>query len=154
MAELIPTSIQQLKSASSGERKVYQLLEHVFKDEKAIIWHEPKALNRYTDFIVWLPNHGLLVIEVKDWSKERFETLNPEKFSGRFYNKNEQQVVTVANPEQQVRKCMLNILNQFKKTAVFVQDQGAYQGNVKFPITSCVIYTELKQEEADEIHLS
>ena len=67
MAELIPPSIQQLKSATSGERKVYQLLEQVFQDEKAIIWYEPKALNRYTDFIVWLPQHGLLVIEVKDW---------------------------------------------------------------------------------------
>lgn len=154
MAELIPPSIQQLKSASSGERKVYQLLEHVFKDDNAIIWHEPKALNRYTDFIVWLPDYGLLVIEVKDWSKDRFETLNPEKFTGRFYNKNQQQSITVANPEQQVRKCMLNILNQFKQTSAFVQAEGTYQGNVKFPITSCVIYTELKKEEANEIQLS
>ena len=154
MAELIPPSIQQLRSASSGERKVYQLLEHVFKDENAIIWHEPKALNRYTDFIVWLPKHGLLVIEVKDWSKDRFETLNPETFTGRFYNKNNAKSVSVQNPEMQVRKCMLNILNQFKKTAIFLQQNGPYQGNVKFPITSCVIYTELKQQEANEIGLS
>ncbi|WP_353143515.1 3'-5' exonuclease [Acinetobacter pragensis] len=154
MAELIPPSIQQLRSASSGERKVYQLLEHVFQDENAIIWHEPKALNRYTDFIVWLPNHGLLVVEVKDWSKDRFETLNPETFTGRFYNKNNAQSILVSNPELQVRKCMLNILNQFKKTAVFLQQRGPYQGNVKFPISSCVIYTELKQQEASEIGLS
>ena len=154
MAELIPPSIQQLKSASSGERKVYQLLEHVFQDENAIIWHEPKALNRYTDFIVWLPNHGLLVIEVKDWSKERFKTLNPETFTGNFYLKNDHKTVSVQNPELQIRKCMLNILNQFKKTAAFLQNSGPYQGNVKFPISSCVIYTELKQDEADDIGLS
>ncbi|AXQ23255.1 hypothetical protein BEN71_14730 [Acinetobacter wuhouensis] len=154
MAELIPPSIQQLKSASSGERKVYQLLETIFQHDNAIIWHEPKALNRYTDFIVWLPEHGLLVIEVKDWSKERFETLNPEMFTGRFYNKNNAKAVPVQNPEQQVRKCMLNILNQFKKTAVFLQQNGPYQGNVKFPISSCVIYTELKEQDAHEIGLS
>jgi len=154
VAELIPPSIQQLKSASSGERKVYQLLEHVFQEENAIIWHEPKALNRYTDFIVWLPKHGLLVIEVKDWSKDRFETLNPETFTGRFYNNNHAKSVAVQNPEQQVRKCMLNILNQFKKTAIFLQQNGHYQGNVKFPISSCVIYTELKEQDAHEIGLS
>lgn len=154
MAELIPPTIQQLKSASSGERKVYQLLEHVFQDENVIIWHEPKALNRYTDFIVWLPNHGLLVIEVKDWSKDRFETLNPEVFTGHFYNNNRSKLVSAVNPELQVRKCMLNILNQFKKTAVFLQQSGPYQGNVKFPISSCVIYTELKQEEAHAIGLT
>ena len=154
MAELIPPSIQQLKSASSGERKVYQLLEHVFQEENAIIWHEPKALNRYTDFIVWLPKHGLLVIEVKDWSKDRFESLNPETFTGRFYNNNHAKSVVVQNPEQQVRKCMLNILNQFKKTAIFLQQNGPYQGNVKFPISSCVIYTELKEQDAHEIGLS
>lgn len=154
MAELIPPSIQQLKSASSGERKVYQLLEHTFKSENAIIWHEPKALNRYTDFIIWLPEHGLLVIEVKDWSKDRFETLNPDTFTGRFYNKNDYKVVLVKNPESQVRKCMLNILNEFKKSSIFLQNSGPYKGNIKFPITSCVIYTELKQLDADSIGLS
>lgn len=154
MAELIPPSIQQLKSASSGERKVYQLLEHTFKSENAIIWHEPKALNRYTDFIIWLPEHGLLVIEVKDWSKDRFETLNPDTFTGRFYNKNDYKVVLVKNPESQVRKCMLNILNEFKKSSIFLQNSGPYKGNIKFPITSCVIYTELKQSDADLIGLS
>ena len=154
MAELIPPSIQQLKSASSGERKVYQLLEHTFKSENAIIWHEPKALNRYTDFIIWLPEHGLLVIEVKDWSRDRFETLNPDTFTGRFYNKNDYKVVLVKNPESQVRKCMLNILNEFKKSSIFLQNSGPYKGNIKFPITSCVIYTELKQLDADSIGLS
>ena len=154
MAELIPPSIQQLKSASSGERKVYQLLEHTFKSENAIIWHEPKALNRYTDFIIWLPEHGLLVIEVKDWSKDRFKTLNPDTFTGRFYNKNDYKVVLVKNPESQVRKCMLNILNEFKKSSIFLQNSGPYKGNIKFPITSCVIYTELKQSDADSIGLS
>lgn len=154
MAELIPPSIQQLKSVSSGERKVYQLLEHTFKSENAIIWHEPKALNRYTDFIIWLPEHGLLVIEVKDWSRDRFETLNPDTFTGRFYNKNDYKVVLVKNPESQVRKCMLNILNEFKKSSIFLQNSGPYKGNIKFPITSCVIYTELKQSDADSIGLS
>ena len=154
MAELIPPSIQQLKSVSSGERKVYQLFEHTFKSENAIIWHEPKALNRYTDFIIWLPEHGLLVIEVKDWSKDRFETLNPDTFTGRFYNKNDYKVVLVKNPESQVRKCMLNILNEFKKSSIFLQNSGPYKGNIKFPITSCVIYTELKQSDADSIGLS
>lgn len=154
MAELIPPSIQQLKLASSGERKIYQILEQVFQDENAIIWYEPKALNRYTDFIVWLPQHGLLVIEVKDWSKDRFETLNPETFTGRFYNKNDQRLLPVKNPELQVRRCMLNVMNELKKSAIFLQKQGSYQGNLKFPITSCVIYTELKQEDADKIGLS
>jgi hypothetical protein len=95
-----------------------------------------------------------LVIEVKDWSKDRFETLNPETFTGHFYNNNQAKLVSVSNPEMQVRKCMLNILNQFKKTAVFLQQSGPYQGNVKFPISSCVIYTELKQEDAHAIGLT
>ena len=107
MAELIPQSIQQLKSASSGERKVYQLLEYVFQSENAIIWHEPKALNRYTDFIIWLPEHGLLVVEVKDWSKDRFETLNPETFTGRFYHKNDNKWVRVKILKGKVVKAWL-----------------------------------------------
>lgn len=150
MAELIPASIQQLKSASSGERKVYQFLEHVFKDENVIIWHEPKALNRYTDFIVWFPEHGLLVVEVKDWSKERFETLNPETFTGKFYNKH-QHVVSVKNPQRQVEICKNNIRSALQQCEIFLQKQGAYQGNLKFPVASCVIYTELKESEAIQL---
>ena len=109
MAELIPSSVRHLKSATSGERKVYQLLADAFQDDAAIIWYEPKALGRYTDFIVWLPEHGLLVIEVKDWSKDKFISLNPENFMGTFYDKNNA-VVSVQNPEQQARKYMLNVL--------------------------------------------
>lgn len=48
MAELIPSSVRHLKSATSGERKVYQLLADAFQDDAAIIWYEPKALGRYT----------------------------------------------------------------------------------------------------------
>ena len=152
MAELIPSSVRHLKSATSGERKVYQLLADAFQDDAAIIWYEPKALGRYTDFIVWLPEHGLLVIEVKDWSKDKFISLNPENFMGTFYDKNNA-VVSVQNPEQQARKYMLNVLNQCKKSALFTHTMGRYKGNLKFPVSFCVIYTELKRLEAEEIEL-
>ncbi|WP_297428582.1 NERD domain-containing protein [uncultured Acinetobacter sp.] len=88
MAEFIPSSLNQV-NATSGEKKVFKFLEHLFSDDDQVcIWYEPEALGRYSDFLIWHPAWGLLAVEVKDWSKSHFkqlDKLNRTGFVGEFF---------------------------------------------------------------------
>ena len=63
MAEMIPDRLPS--GTSAGERKVFALLQQLPDD--VVVYYEPVVANRYPDFIVIIPNVGLLIVEVKSW---------------------------------------------------------------------------------------
>src|SRR5260370_3393249 len=72
MAEMIPDRLP--RRASAGEKKVFALLQQLSDD--VIVYYEPVVADRYPDFIVIIPNVGLLVIEVKGWYPNYIESAN------------------------------------------------------------------------------
>ncbi len=151
MAEFIPSNLNQT-DATSGEKKVFKFLQHLFSDDDRVcIWYEPEALGRYSDFLIWHPAWGLLAIEVKDWSKSHFIHIDKLYFSGTFYKNG--QVTSVANPNVQARQFSLKLINQCKQNAAFINPQGQYQGKLIFPVTYAVFYTHLTRHDAKEMEL-
>lgn len=150
MADFIPTHLNQVK-ATVGEKKVFKFLEHLLADEVAQVWFEPQALGRYSDFLIWHPQWGFLAIEVKDWSKNTFKSLDAKYFRGTFYKGSEE--VSVENPHLQARQFSLRLINQLKQNASFIQTQGAYQGKLIFPITYAVFYSHLMRHDAEQMGL-
>jgi hypothetical protein len=63
MAEMIPDRLPRRSSA--GEQRVFQALQKL--DDDCLVYYEPLIRQRYPDFIVVLPDTGVLVIEVKGW---------------------------------------------------------------------------------------
>jgi hypothetical protein len=63
MAEMIPNRLPQ--SASAGEKRVFAALQRLPDD--CIVYYEPVVRERYPDFVVLMPDIGLLVIEAKGW---------------------------------------------------------------------------------------
>ena len=151
MAEFIPSSLHQ-SNATSGEKKVFKFLEHLFSDDDQVcIWYEPEALGRYSDFLIWHPAWGLLAIEVKDWSKTNFKQLDKNYFLGSFYKNG--QVTSVANPNVQARQFSLKLMDQCKQNAAFLNPQGQYQGKLIFPVTYAVFYTNIVRQDARQMGL-
>ena len=146
MAEFIPSSLNQV-NATSGEKKVFKFLEHLFSDDDQVcIWYEPEALGRYSDFLIWHPAWGLLAVEVKDWSKSHFKQLDKLYFSGTFYKN--AQVTSVANPNVQARQFSLKLMDQCKQNAAFLNPHGQYQGKLIFPVSYVVFYTNITRADA------
>ena len=78
MARTIPETIR--KEATSGERLLFQTLkEHLPQDY--IVYHEPEIYGRRPDFVVIGPDLGLVVLEVKDYTKSTLVELNPDRWS-------------------------------------------------------------------------
>jgi hypothetical protein len=68
MAEMIPESISAAPEATTGEKRVFKVLrDTLLPDDDYLVWFEPKAIKKRTDFLIWSQELGLLVMEVKDW---------------------------------------------------------------------------------------
>lgn len=69
MAVTIPDRLPA--SATQGERRTFALLEKLPDD--CICYYEPVIGERYPDFVVILPELGVLIIEVKGWYRSQLE---------------------------------------------------------------------------------
>jgi hypothetical protein len=63
MAQIVPDALP--RSASAGERRLHGVLRRLPPD--CVVYYEPMVGDRCPDFVVILPELGLLVIEVKGW---------------------------------------------------------------------------------------
>ncbi|WOE33911.1 3'-5' exonuclease [Acinetobacter baumannii] len=151
MVDMVPTTLNNVDNTTIGERKVYKFLQDLFADQDAIVWYETQALGRYSDFILWLPTHGLLAIEVKDWTKSNFKEVNPTNFIGTFYKKDKPH--SAPNPREQVRSVVMNLRDKCKMNDSLIAKSGRYQGNPLFPITHSVFYTNIYRSDAATLGL-
>ena len=68
MAIIFPDKLSDCENASEGEWLVYSFLRETAKpDLNFICWYKPEIKKKETDFIHFCRQHGLIVIEVKDW---------------------------------------------------------------------------------------
>ncbi len=81
MAEMIPDRLPS--GASAGEKRVFDVLQRL--PDNCIVYYEPVVSNRYPDFVVIIPEVGLLIIEVKGWYPAHIESgdLNQVRIASR-----------------------------------------------------------------------
>jgi hypothetical protein len=70
MARMLPEEIEMLENATPGERTVFRFSREAAQpDSEFIGWYEPTIgeQGREPDFVLFGNQHGLLVLEFKDW---------------------------------------------------------------------------------------
>ena len=79
---MIPDDIEEF--TTSGEEAFYRfLLRSAKPDDAFIVWYSPDIEDREPDFILYCPDVGLVMFEVKDWTsaillpKSRWESICP-----------------------------------------------------------------------------
>jgi hypothetical protein len=147
MAEMIPQSINANSEATPGEKKVFQILQDaLIPDEDYLVWHEPKVIDRYTDFIAFSQKFGLLIIEVKDFLISQINEFNPQIFKGNFYGSEK----SIPNPLVQAREVANRIKGLIQKIPSLLNQEGEHINQLKFPIGHCVIFTKISRKQAEE----
>lgn len=141
MAYTIPETIP--KKATTGERILFYTLRD-YLPEDYIVYYEPNVYGRCPDFVIIGPNLGLVVLEVKDYTKKSLYQLNPEQWTIRT---KQGELVTAPCPLKQAREYAFRIANLLKKDHNLVQLEGKYKMQLKFPYGYGTVFTRLTRED-------
>lgn len=141
MAFTVPETIRS--SATAGERLLFRTLKDHLPDDY-IVYYEPEIHGRRPDFVVVGPDIGLIVLEVKDYTKSTLFQLNQDEWT--LVNSSGEQVTT-KSPMKQAREYMFHLVNVLKKDRNLVQTEGKYQFQLKFPCGFGTVFTRLHQKD-------
>lgn len=138
MAYMVPEIIP--RGATSGERILFETLKaHLPSDY--IVYYEPEIRGRRPDFVIIGPDLGLVILEVKDYTKGTIYQINQDEW---ILRNKAGELVTAKSPLKQARDNARLITNHLKKDQNLVQDNGSY---LKFPYGFGTVFTRLKQED-------
>lgn len=147
MAYTVPETIRT--SATAGERLLFHTLKN-YLPEDYIVYYEPEIHGRRPDFVIVGPDVGLIVLEVKDYTKNTLYQLNQDEWtlltaSGEH--------ATVQSPAKQARDYTFQIMNTLKKDKQLIQSEGKYKHQLKFPCGFGTVFTRLHQKDFIELGL-
>ncbi|ALC90591.1 nuclease [Bacillus sp. FJAT-18017] len=137
MAITVPETIRS--SATAGERLVFRTLKTYLPDDY-IVYFEPEIHGRRPDFVIIGPDLGLLVLEVKDYTKSTLYQLNHEEWH--ILTSSGDQAV-IKSPLKQARDNVFKVVDVLKKDKNLIQTEGKHQFNLKFPYGYGVVFTRL-----------
>ncbi|PTX63293.1 UvrD-like helicase family protein [Melghirimyces profundicolus] len=144
MAHVIPETIR--KDATAGERLLFRTLKE-FLPEDYIVYHEPDIHGRRPDFVVIGPDLGLVVLEVKDYTRNTLVELNPDRWRIR---KGAEGEISVTSPPKQAREYAFRIADKLKKDSELVHTGGKYAMQLKFPYGFGAVFTRLSRGDLKE----
>lgn len=141
MAITLPESIKS--TATAGERILFRTLKE-YLPEDYIVHYEPNINGFRPDFVIIGPDLGVLVLEVKDYTKNTIRELNDNTWgilnsSGDLHR--------VKNPLVQSREYAFKIKDMLEKDIDLINTEGKYQFKLKFPYGYGVVFTRLHEEQ-------
>ncbi|MFZ4857855.1 MAG: DEAD/DEAH box helicase [Desulfuromonadaceae bacterium] len=145
MPLIIPDDIDHYTTA--GEEIFCRFLRTVAKpDDRYIVWYSPDINDSEPDFILYNPDVGLIVFEVKDWAIDQIIDVSPKKF--RLLLGSKEQVKT--NPHEQAKGYVHNLLGCIESDGRLVSRDSKTYGKSKIPISYGVVFPNINSFEYRE----
>jgi hypothetical protein len=144
VAQTIPEKLPS--RASQGEHRLFALLKSL--PDNVVVYYEPVVSNRYPDFVVILPELGVLVIEVKGWSLK--DIIEANSHCVRIWN--QQREVLKNHPLQQAREYKFKLMDRLRedsKSSELLHTNGPHFGGFRFPFGSFAILSNISREQLD-----
>lgn len=151
MATLIPTINSCMSRMTAGEKRFARLLEAKL-DEDYLCWYDVGIGNKvlHPDFIIFHPNRGLLVLEIKDWKITTLKQCNKE-YATLLTEKGE---IVEKNPLEQARHYTFTIKNLLERDPQLVFAEGSHKGKLRFPYAYGVVMTNITRKQFDDGQLT
>jgi hypothetical protein len=137
MAITIPETIRS--SATTGERLFFRTLKTFLPDDY-IVYFEPDIQGKRPDFVIIGPDLGIVVLEVKDYTKNTLFQINHDEWH--IVSTSGEQAV-IKSPMKQARDNMFHVVDVLKKDKDLVQLDGKYKFQLKFPYGHGVVFTRM-----------
>jgi hypothetical protein len=145
MAEMVPPTFT---GRYPSEKKVYELLKRLPDD--CLVYYEPRVEGRHPDFVVIMPNLGVLVLEVKGWRAHEILEADTHRVRHKAFGKEH----CGTHPSRQVREYKYSLMKKCRGLTwgdCLLEKEGPYKGGFRFPFSQAVILTNIARDELDEI---
>ncbi|MDN4592529.1 3'-5' exonuclease [Polycladomyces subterraneus] len=139
MAKSVPEKLPS--TVTAGERLLFQVLRHFLPDDY-IVYYEPDIQGVRPDFVLIGPDLGLVVLEVKDYTKNTLHRLNPDQ----WLIQTSSGLVVQKSPLKQAREYAFRIANLLERDKSLIQLEGKYKYRLKFPYGYGVVMTRLTRK--------
>lgn len=142
MAIMIPDRLPA--SASQGEKNTFALLQKLPDD--CICYYEPVIGERYPDFVVIIPDLGVLIIEVKGWYRGQIERADTRDVTVRQDGLSR----THKHPVRQAREYMFELMNAChanRHASHLINHGGPYAGRFVFPFGHMALMSNITREQ-------
>jgi superfamily I DNA and RNA helicase len=145
MATMIPADVHAF--TTDGEGIFYRLLQTCAKpDDGYIAWYQPDIAGREPDFILYAPDAGLIIFEVKDWALDQILAADPQYFTLYLEGKEEQR----RNPVQQIREYFGQVMDRIKQDGHLVSKDSYTYGQVKVTVNSGIVFPNINKHEYEQ----
>lgn len=141
MAITVPENIRS--TATAGERLFFRTLKTFLPDDY-IVYFEPDIQGKRPDFVIIGPDLGIVVLEVKDYTKNTLFQINHDQWH--IVTTTGDQAV-IKSPMKQARDNMFHVVDVLKKDKSLVQLDGKYKFQLKFPYGHGVVFTRLYSKD-------
>ena len=123
-----------------GERLVMEQLRRCLPDE-CVVWHDIPVgpLQRQPDFVIFHPERGLLVLEVKHWKPGSIRQASLSRVILQDGNS--------PHPMKQARECFWQIKNVLERDAQLKQTSGPYEGHCAVPYGWGAVMSRMTEDD-------
>jgi hypothetical protein len=139
----------RLAKTTRGEQLVYGWLCDALPDDFDV-WHEPRVAGSKPDLVVFGPDLGLLVLEVKDWSADAIVGVD----AGRSVHlRDVKNVKTATHPVEQAEQHLFRIKEMLDRELSCVHASGVHRGRLQFPFAKGAVFPNLTVRDVEELDL-
>lgn len=142
MAVMIPEKLPS--NATQGERRTFALLEKLPDD--CICYYEPVVGERYPDFVVIMPELGVLIIEVKGWYRSQLVRADT-----RDVTVQQDGVAKVhKHPVRQAREYKFELMDACRKSrhaSHLLNHNGPHEGHFVFPFGHMALMSNMTRSQ-------
>jgi hypothetical protein len=150
MAVIIP--INNTKFATAGEGRFYRFLQDSAKpDTQCVAWYAPAVEGLEPDFVLYTPETGLVVFEVKDWVLSQILRADSRAFILALERNREE---ARPHPLYQGRGYVFALLNRIRTSCKrLLSSDPRYLGKSRLPVHCGAVFTNITREEYDRTEL-
>ena len=126
-------------TATQGEKVLFEVFRDRLPDD-FIVWYEPtvnkteyEPYKYYPDFVVFGPDFGLLILEVKGWYASQVAKASHSSFELKWTRNRHTKLEPFPNPLHQGRGYFEKLANQLSSYSNLCNPEGDYKGKLLLP---------------------
>jgi len=145
---LYPSSISSYANATPGEKHLHRIFQELYGDsEDVYVWYEPYPIRinntqkRSTDFVIYSPDFGIILLEVKDWFKSTIQKISDEDWE--ILDNKEPK--SVHSPFRQAKTCFFGLKDTLEQHPIMLQQDDMHRNRLCLPINYAVVFTKIEK---------